>query len=117
MSPLALKDGERFLLIGDSITDCGRREECAPHGCGYAAMIQGLVCAVAPQLRIEYLNRGIGGNTVVDLEARSGEQRLGLGHQARPAVSGMVERPKLLRWPRTQSLGLDVSRSFTWMRL
>ncbi len=70
MTSLALRSEERFLFMGDSITDCGRREESPPLGNGYAAILAGLVYAEAGELDIQYLNRGIGGDTTVELEAR-----------------------------------------------
>jgi lysophospholipase L1-like esterase len=71
MSNLALKDGDRYLFMGDSITDCGRRDDPAfPLGNGYPALVPGLVRAQAPALQVEWENRGIGGETLVELEAR-----------------------------------------------
>jgi len=78
MASLALSSGERFLLIGDSITDCGRRDEFPPLGNGYAAILAGLVYAEARELDIEYLNRGIGCDTTVELEKRWDEDCLSL---------------------------------------
>ena len=70
MTSLALRSGQRFLFQGDSITDAGRREDPRGWGTGYAAILPGLVYAQAAELDIEYLNRGIGGNTTLELEAR-----------------------------------------------
>ncbi len=78
MTSLALKSGQRFLFQGDSITDCGRREEFPPLGNGYAAILAGLVYAEASELDIQYLNRGIGGETTVELEKRWDEDCLSL---------------------------------------
>lgn len=78
MSNLALRDGDRFLFMGDSITDCGRRDANAPWGNGYAAMTIGLIQAEAPGLQVEFFNRGIGGNTTAELEARWQEDCLDL---------------------------------------
>lgn len=75
---LALKDGDRFLFMGDSITDCGRRNEGTPMGTGYAAIAQGLILAKAPVLQVEFFNRGIGGDTTVELEKRWQEDCLDL---------------------------------------
>ena len=76
--PFALKDGDRFLFMGDSITDCGRRDPGTPQGMGYAAIAQGLILAKAPQLQVTYFNRGIGGDTTVELENRWQEDVLDL---------------------------------------
>ncbi len=70
MSTLLLKDGQRFVSIGDSITDCGRHDEYAPYGNGYVAIVRGLVQAQAPKLQVEYFNRGIGGDTTCELVNR-----------------------------------------------
>jgi lysophospholipase L1-like esterase len=65
-----VQDGEKVLFIGDSITDCGRRGEQAPLGNGYARMFGELVTARYPNRLVRYLNKGVGGNTVVDLRDR-----------------------------------------------
>lgn len=67
---LALKDGETILLIGDSITDCGRRAQEAPLGNGYVRILSEMITAAHPERAIRYLNKGIGGNRVVDLKNR-----------------------------------------------
>ncbi len=59
------------LFMGDSITDVNRREpNCNPLGQGYPLLTAGLVAAKYPKLGLRFLNRGISGNTVVDLAAR-----------------------------------------------
>ncbi|HEY3396199.1 MAG TPA: SGNH/GDSL hydrolase family protein [Armatimonadota bacterium] len=79
MSSLLLKDGDRFLFQGDSITDAGRRSpEWAPWGLGYPAIARGLLMAQAPGLQVEFFNRGIGGDTTVEMEARWEEDCLEL---------------------------------------
>ncbi len=66
-----LKDKSSFMFIGDSITDCGRREERhAPLGCGYVQMFADMLTIREPQKSIKISNRGIGGNTVDDLKSR-----------------------------------------------
>lgn len=61
---------KRILFQGDSITDCGRvRDNFGNLGTGYplmAAAALGTDCAG----EYEFLNRGIGGNRIVDLYAR-----------------------------------------------
>jgi lysophospholipase L1-like esterase len=76
--PFALKDGDRFVFMGDSITDCGRREPATPQGTGYAAIAQGLILGQAAALQVEYFNRGIGGDTTAELEKRWQEDVLDL---------------------------------------
>jgi len=70
MSEFRIQDGQQFLFIGDSITDCGRRGEGAPFGNGYVKIAIDLITARYPERRIRYRNEGISGNTVADLHAR-----------------------------------------------
>jgi lysophospholipase L1-like esterase len=70
MDDLLFQSGEKVLFIGDSITDCGRRGDHAPLGNGYVRRITELITAKYPERRIEYVNRGIGGDVVEGLEAR-----------------------------------------------
>lgn len=59
-----------ILFQGDSITDCNRkREEWGSLGAGYAGMVAGELGAKYPY-EYTFLNRGIGGNRIVDLHAR-----------------------------------------------
>lgn len=62
--------GQRIVFIGDSITDCGRRDVAAPYGDGYMNLVRSFVTAAHPELRLTWINQGIGGNTVRDLKAR-----------------------------------------------
>ncbi|HTK07160.1 MAG TPA: SGNH/GDSL hydrolase family protein [Ktedonobacteraceae bacterium] len=71
---MRLQKKEKFVMIGDSITDCGRtvagegtRDDT---GRGYVAQVEALLNVVYPDLSIRVVNRGIGGNTVRDLKAR-----------------------------------------------
>jgi len=70
MGELVIQDGQKFLLIGDSITDCGRRAEAAPFGAGYVALLRDLVLAGWPERNITWVNKGIGGHAVTDLQDR-----------------------------------------------
>lgn len=71
MSDFRLQSGDKMLFIGDSITDAGRRNEAsAPFGTGYVKMLVDLTTAKYPERRIDFVNRGIGGNTVLDLQRR-----------------------------------------------
>ncbi len=62
--------GDSVLFIGDSITDCGRRDEFFPLGNGYVSMVASLCSARYPELGIKFINRGIAGDTVQDLKTR-----------------------------------------------
>jgi lysophospholipase L1-like esterase len=61
-----------LLFVGDSITDCGRDRESGGSdlGTGYVAQVQALLNAHHPEAKVRYLNMGISGNRVTDLEAR-----------------------------------------------
>jgi lysophospholipase L1-like esterase len=62
--------GQHILFIGDSITDCGRRDVNAPYGDGYMSLVRAFVTAARPELHLTWTNHGIGGDTVRDLAAR-----------------------------------------------
>ena len=68
MGELWVEDGQKLLYIGDSITDCGRRGAEAPLGAGYVKMTCEQIVAGWPERRIEFINKGIGGHKVTDLE-------------------------------------------------
>ena len=70
MMDFKIETGEKFVFIGDSITDCGRRAEFAPFGNGYVFMAVNLATAKYPERRICWVNRGIGGDTVQGLVKR-----------------------------------------------
>jgi lysophospholipase L1-like esterase len=70
MSNLCLPDGATVLFIGDSITDCGRSGAAPPFGDGYVSLFIDLVTARYPERSYQFINRGIGGNTVLDLRNR-----------------------------------------------
>jgi len=67
---IAFQGGQKILFIGDSITDCGRRENAAPLGDGYVSMVNNFVLARYPELKLSVINRGIGGDTTRNLAAR-----------------------------------------------
>jgi len=61
---------QKIVFIGDSITDCGRRDEAAPYGNGYVSVVRSLLLARYPERQLRIVNKGIGGNTTRDLAAR-----------------------------------------------
>ncbi|MFC4021982.1 SGNH/GDSL hydrolase family protein [Micromonospora sp. GCM10011542] len=67
---MILRTGQRVVFIGDSITDCGRRDAAAPYGSGYVSLVRALVTARFPGLELEWVNRGVSGDTVRHLAAR-----------------------------------------------
>jgi acyl-CoA thioesterase I len=70
MNKFLVKSGEKIVFIGDSITDCGRRDESAPFGNGYVKITIDLITAKYPKRKIHYYNKGISGNTILDLYNR-----------------------------------------------
>lgn len=67
---MIFESGQKILLIGDSITDCGRRGDAAPYGNGYVNMVRSFITARYPQLGLTFVNKGIGGNTTRHLAER-----------------------------------------------
>ena len=70
MSGVLCQPGDRIVFIGDSITDSGRRDGVPPYGNGYVSLIRAFVTARHPELMLDWVNQGIGGDTVRDLAAR-----------------------------------------------
>ena len=71
--PAAFTSGARILFQGDSITDGNRGPRCDPNhilGHGYAFIIAAKNGAAFPEAKLDFLNRGVSGNTVLDLEKR-----------------------------------------------
>lgn len=71
--PALFPAGTRVLFQGDSITDGNRGRNADPNhilGHGYAFIIAARQGADHPDLRLEFINRGVSGNRVADLAAR-----------------------------------------------
>jgi lysophospholipase L1-like esterase len=72
---LQLASGSKLVMIGDSITDCGRSRPVGEGlfdaiGKGYVAYVDALLGAAYPERQIRVVNMGCSGNTVRDLAAR-----------------------------------------------
>lgn len=72
---MKLSDGQRLVMIGDSITDSDRRFPRGEGlfqgvGRGYVAFVDAMLQTAYPERCIRVTNMGIGGNTVRDLKAR-----------------------------------------------
>lgn len=67
---MKIKTGQKNLFIGDSITDVGRTGANAPFGQGYVSFLRSLVMSRRPDLKLKFVNQGISGNTIRNLEAR-----------------------------------------------
>ncbi len=66
----AISSGQRFVLIGDSITDCDRRGAGYPLGGGYVRYFVDKFVANHPDLDVDFINKGISGNTTRHLRER-----------------------------------------------
>jgi lysophospholipase L1-like esterase len=69
MSDFKIQSGQKIILIGDSITDCGR-DQSPPLGDGYVAIAANLATAKYPSRNIEWVNKGISGDVVQGLAER-----------------------------------------------
>ncbi|MGJ0994340.1 SGNH/GDSL hydrolase family protein [Enterococcus casseliflavus] len=66
---------DRLLFMGDSITDSNRNYQAIPAGWsswgdGYVNLINAYTTALLPQMELMIVNRGVSGDTVVDLKKR-----------------------------------------------
>jgi len=77
--PILIEEGAVVLFQGDSITDAGRDRKVADSlGAGYAMMTAGLFSATHPERCVRFMNLGVSGDRVKDLEARWQADCLGL---------------------------------------
>jgi len=69
MPGIRLHNGDMIVFVGDSITDCGKRQY-PPLGLGYVYIFANLLLAKYPEKKINVINAGINGNTILDLKDR-----------------------------------------------
>ena len=77
----AFTPNARVLFQGDSITDGNRGRSADPNhilGHGYAFIIAARHGAAFPSLNLDFMNRGVSGNTVLNLEKRWRQDTLDL---------------------------------------
>ena len=67
---MLFQPGQKIVFIGDSITDCGRRDSAAPYGDGYVNLVRTLLLARYPDYGLTVVNRGVSGDTTRHLAAR-----------------------------------------------
>jgi lysophospholipase L1-like esterase len=80
---MKLEKGQKLVMIGDSITDCGRVRPAGEGlgealGKGYVALVDAQLAAAYPKLGIRIVNKGLGGNRVRELKARWQEDVIAL---------------------------------------
>lgn len=73
-----IEANDLVLFQGDSITDTGRDRDKDSLGTGYAYIAASWFSALYPEKQVRFLNRGISGNRVRDLEERWDEDCLSL---------------------------------------
>ncbi len=64
------KEGQRIVFIGDSITDCGRKDDPEGIGSGYVRIVNDYLSLLLPDVTLQVVNRGVSGETILDLKAR-----------------------------------------------
>ena len=70
---MKLPANSTLLFIGDSITDCGRTRPVGQLdglGDGYVSLVDASLETAHPDIPIQVMNTGIGGNRVTDLQGR-----------------------------------------------
>lgn len=65
-----IKNGQKVLFVGNSITDCGRCDSQRPLGAGYVKLFADLMISRESAKRITIINKGISGDNVAGLRNR-----------------------------------------------
>ena len=93
----AFTPGARILFQGDSITDGNRGRNADPNhilGHGYVFIIAAKFGAAFPEAKLEFFNRGVSGNTVLDLEKRWPKDTLELKPDLLSVLIGVNDKGK-----------------------
>jgi lysophospholipase L1-like esterase len=91
----AFRPGARILFQGDSITDGNRGRNADPNhilGHGYVFIIAAKFGAAFPGAKLEFFNRGVSGNTVLDLEKRWQKDTLDLQPDVLSVLIGVNDK-------------------------
>jgi lysophospholipase L1-like esterase len=91
----AFKPGARILFQRDSITDGNRGRNAEPNhilGHGYVFIIAARHGAAFPGAKLDFMNRGVSGNTVLDLEKRWQKDTLDLKPDVLSILIGVNDR-------------------------
>ncbi len=93
----AFAPNARILFQGDSITDGNRGRSADPNhilGHGYVFIIAAKYGAAFPELKRAFINRGVSGNTVLDLEKRWQKDTLDLKPDVLSILIGVNDNGK-----------------------
>lgn len=93
----AFGPNSRILFQGDSITDGNRGRSPDPNhilGHGYAFIIAARQGAAFPERKLDFLNRGVSGNTVLDLQKRWAKDTLALKPDLLSVMIGVNDHNK-----------------------
>lgn len=93
----AFTPGARILFQGDSITDGNRGRSADPNhilGHGYAFIIAARHGAAFPEAKLDFVNRGVSGNTVLDLQKRWAKDTLELKPDVLSVLVGVNDQNK-----------------------
>ncbi|MCE9607732.1 MAG: SGNH/GDSL hydrolase family protein [Planctomycetia bacterium] len=94
----AFAPGARVLFQGDSITDGNRGRSLDPNhilGHGYAFIVAAKHGAAYPEAKLEFYNRGVSGNTVLELEKRWQKDTLDLKPDVLSILIGVNDRGRV----------------------
>lgn len=95
MDVSVFKAGARVLFQGDSITDGARGRNTDPNhilGHGYCFIVAAKYGARYPERHLEFINRGVSGNKVTDLQARWQQDTLDLKPDVLSILIGINDR-------------------------
>lgn len=72
---MLLEANDKLVMIGDSVTDCGRAQPVGEGlfnalGNGYVSLVDAILTALHPERSIRVVNMGNSGNTIRDLKSR-----------------------------------------------
>jgi lysophospholipase L1-like esterase len=72
---MILQPNDKLVMIGDSVTDCGRAQPVGEGlfnalGNGYVSLVDSILTVLYPERSIRVVNMGLSGNTVRDLKMR-----------------------------------------------
>ncbi|MEI6248967.1 MAG: GDSL-type esterase/lipase family protein, partial [Verrucomicrobiota bacterium] len=98
LEPIAAFSPEsRILFQGDSITDGNRGRSLDPNhilGHGYAFITAARHGAAFPERKLDFFNRGVSGNTVLDLDKRWAKDTLALKPDLLSVMIGVNDNGK-----------------------